>query len=32
MTEQEWQSVPTGLDAPGYVSRAGSKNVLVAVH
>ncbi|MCT2586931.1 hypothetical protein [Actinophytocola gossypii] len=32
MTEQEWKPVPIGLDAPGYVSRVGSKKVLVAVH
>lgn len=32
MTEQQWQSVPIGLDAPRYVTRTGCKTVLVAVH
>jgi hypothetical protein len=32
VAEQEWQSVPIGLDASRYVSRAAGKTVLVAVH
>jgi hypothetical protein len=32
VTEQEWKSVPIGLDASRYASRAEGKTVLVAVH
>jgi hypothetical protein len=32
VTEQQWQVVPVGLDAPRYVTRPRCKSVLVAVH